>query len=90
MVVGFAKGLEISTGKQMSEVYAEAAVHSGDQYVAFSGPSIANEFAKKKPTAVILACANPHALQKASGALANPYFYVETSDDTRGLSWAGF
>jgi glycerol-3-phosphate dehydrogenase (NAD(P)+) len=89
VVVGFAKGLEISTGKQMSEVYAEAAVHSGEQYVACSGPSIANEFSKKKPTAVILACANSHALQKAEGALANPYFHVETSDDIAGVELGG-
>ena len=89
VVVGAAKGLEASSGKRMSQVYAETALHDADQYVALSGPSIANDFARKKPTAVVLACRYHGALQKAVTVLANPYFRVETSDDLAGVELGG-
>jgi glycerol-3-phosphate dehydrogenase (NAD(P)+) len=89
VVVGTSKGLEMGTHKRMSEVYAEAAVHNADHYVALAGPCIANDFALKKPTAVVLACASRSHLQKAAGALANPYFRVDLSGDMLGIEWGG-
>lgn len=93
VVVGAAKGLEAGTqpglGRRMSQVYAEASLHTADHYVALSGPSIANEFARKKPTAVVLAGVNSHCLQKVSGALGNPYFRVEISEDLVGVEVSG-
>jgi len=89
VVVGTSKGLENSNGKRMSQVYAEAAVHSADHYVACSGPSIANEFARKKPTAVILASPNHLYLNKVKEVLSNPYFRVEISTDMAGVEWGG-
>jgi glycerol-3-phosphate dehydrogenase (NAD(P)+) len=89
VVVGTAKGLEASSGKRMSQVYAESALHDADHYVALSGPSLANDFARKKPTAVVLACPNHSALQKAALVLANPYFRVETSGDMPGVELGG-
>lgn len=89
VVIGAAKGLEPGTQKRMSQVYGEAAIHPADHFVALSGPSIANEFARKKLTAVVLAGTNPHCLQKAAGALANPYFRVETSLDLQGVEVGG-
>jgi glycerol-3-phosphate dehydrogenase (NAD(P)+) len=89
VVVGAAKGLEAVSGKRMSQVYAEASVQDADHYVALSGPSIANDFARKKPTAVVLACPNHSVLQKVVQALSNPYFRVETSDDLAGVELGG-
>jgi glycerol-3-phosphate dehydrogenase (NAD(P)+) len=89
VVVGTSKGLEAATGKRMSQVYAEAGVHSADKYVACSGPSIANEFARKKPTAVVLASPNANSLHKASEAMANPYFHVDVCDDIDGVELGG-
>lgn len=89
VVVGASKGLEPNTHKRMSQVYAEASLHAADHYVALSGPSIANEFAHKKPTAVVLAGVNAHCVQKAAGALANPYFRAEVSDDLVGVEVGG-
>ena len=89
VVVGAAKGLEASTGKRMSQVYAETALHDADHYVALSGPSIANDFARKKPTAVVLACPYHGSLQKAVTVLANPYFRVETCEDLAGVELGG-
>lgn len=88
-VVGTSKGLELTTGKRMSEIYGEAAVHPADHYVALSGPSIANEFARQKPTAVVLACPNPSCLSKTKDALVNPYFRMETTTDVAGVEWGG-
>jgi glycerol-3-phosphate dehydrogenase (NAD(P)+) len=89
VVVGTSKGLEASTHKRMSQVYAETALHTPDHYVALSGPSIANEFARKRPTAVVLAGSNHACVQKSAGALANPYFRVELSDDLLGVEIGG-
>lgn len=89
VVVGTSKGLEAATQKRMSQVYAEAALHTPDHYVALSGPSIANEFARKKPTAVVIAGTNHSYVQKAAGALANPYFRVEVSNDLTGVEVGG-
>jgi glycerol-3-phosphate dehydrogenase (NAD(P)+) len=89
IVVGATKGMELSTGNLMSEVYGEAAVHPSDHYVALSGPSIANEFARQKPTAVVLACPNSSCLHKAKEVLVNPYFRMETTDDVTGVEWGG-
>jgi glycerol-3-phosphate dehydrogenase (NAD(P)+) len=89
VILGTSKGLEVATEKRMSQVYAEAAMHTPDHYVALSGPSIANEFARKRPTAVVIAGTNHSCLQKAAGALANPYFRVETSGDLLGVEMGG-
>lgn len=89
VVVGAAKGLESGTHKRMSQVYSEAALHAPDHYVALSGPSIANEFAHKKPTAIVLAGTSTSCVQKAVAALANPYFRVEVSNDLLGVEVAG-
>ncbi len=89
VVVGTSKGLELGTLKRMSEVYTEAALHTPDHYVALSGPSIANEFAHKRPTAVVIAGTNRSYVQKAAGALANPYFRVEVSNDLTGVELGG-
>jgi glycerol-3-phosphate dehydrogenase (NAD(P)+) len=89
VVVGTSKGLEEGTGKRMSQVYAEAAAHPGDHYVTLSGPCIANEFARKNPTSVILASSHHSHLNKAKEVLSNPYFRVETSEDMAGVEWGG-
>jgi glycerol-3-phosphate dehydrogenase (NAD(P)+) len=89
VVLGTSKGLEVVTEKRMSQVYTEAAMHTPDHFVALSGPSIANEFARKRPTAVVIAGTNHSCLQKAAGALANPYFRVETSGDLPGVELGG-
>jgi len=89
VIVGTSKGLEAETHKRMSQVYAESSLHTADHYVAMSGPSIANEFARKRPTAVVLASSSHSPLHKAAGALANPYFRVETSEDLVGVEVGG-
>lgn len=89
VVVGTSKGLESATHKRMSQVYAEATLHAPDHYVALSGPSIAGDFARKRPTAVVIAGTNHTCVQKAAGVLANPYFRVEISNDPLGVEWGG-
>jgi glycerol-3-phosphate dehydrogenase (NAD(P)+) len=88
LVAGASKGLDAATGKRLSEVYAGVSPHPGENYLALSGPSIANEFAQKRPTAVVLAGKLSHA-QKAAEALRNPYFHVEVSGDLAGVEIGG-
>jgi glycerol-3-phosphate dehydrogenase (NAD(P)+) len=89
VVVGAAKGLEPTSGRRMSQVYRDEAAHSVENYVALSGPSIANELARQKPTAVMLASSNPASLHKAADALQNGYFRTETSPDVIGVELGG-
>ena len=89
VVVGTSKGFEAPSHKRLSQVYGEVALHTADHYVSFSGPSVANEFAHKRPTAVVIAGTNHFCLQKVAGALANPYFRVEISNDLLGVEWSG-
>lgn len=88
LVVGTSKGLEPATGKRLSEVYAGVSPHPGENYLVLSGPSIANEFAQKRPTAVVVAGKLPQA-QKAADILRNPYFHVEVSGDLAGVEIGG-
>jgi glycerol-3-phosphate dehydrogenase (NAD(P)+) len=87
-VLGASKGLEASTGRRLSEVYSSASPHPSENYLVLSGPSIANEFAMKRPTAVVVAGVLSHA-QKVAGALQNPYFHVEVSADLKGVEIGG-
>ncbi len=89
VVVGTSKGLEPSTGKRLSQVYAQAAVHPPDQYMVLSGSCVANEFARQRPTAVVVAGSNRAHSQKVSDALSNSYFHVEISDDLVGVELGG-
>jgi glycerol-3-phosphate dehydrogenase (NAD(P)+) len=89
VVVGCAKGLEAHSGKRMSQVYAEAASHDAERYVALSGPSVAGEFVWGKPTAVAAAGRNEACLQKAVQVLTTPFFRVAATDDLPGVEWGG-
>jgi len=89
VVVGAAKGLEPSSGQRMSQVYRAAAAHPVENYTALSGPSIANELARRKPTAIMLASLSQSSLHRAADALQNSYFRVENSQDVAGVEWGG-
>ena len=86
-VVICAKGLELETGKLMSEVLAELCPNA--RLAVLSGPTFAAEVAAGKPTAVTLACADQRlgaALVATIGAAAfRPYL----SSDVIGTQIGG-
>lgn len=86
-LVSVAKGLDPKTGERMSAV-AEDVLGAGP-VVALSGPSHAEEVARRAPTCVVAACRD-HALAVCvQEAFMSNRFRVYTSDDVVGVELGG-
>lgn len=82
------KGIEVGTGKLMSDVAAEAAPDS--QIAVLSGPTFAHEVAAGLPTAITLACGGGEAQwDRLSPMIARPSFRPYYSDDVIGAEIGG-
>ncbi len=86
-IVILSKGLEDKTLKTLSEVVEEEIPNA---YVAaLSGPSHAEEVAKKVPTACVVACKNQEVAKDIQEIFMCPYFRVYTNDDVVGVEIGG-
>jgi glycerol-3-phosphate dehydrogenase (NAD(P)+) len=81
------KGIEIASGKLMSEVMAEEM--PGRRIAYLSGPSFAREVAAGLPTDVVVASVRADVAQSVQQAMHSPFFRVYTSDDPTGVEVAG-
>ena len=82
-----AKGIETGSCKRISELVEEVL---GDvRYAILSGPSHAEEVARRIPTAVMTASRDPGAALAVQQAFMNEYFRVYTSDDVVGAELGG-
>jgi len=82
------KGLEIETGKRMSEIIAEE-LKNIPAIAALSGPNLAPEIAKELPAATTIASNDLKFAEELQSAFANSYFRVYTSSDIIGLETCG-
>ena len=81
------KGVERGSGLRMSEVIGE---HFPFYPLAvLSGPSHAEEVARKMPTCVVLGCGDTAIAQKLQRAFTAPFFRAYTSDDIAGVELGG-
>lgn len=87
LVVTVTKGIEHSTGLTMSGVLAEVA--PGAVIGALSGPSLAMEVARRIPTAVVAAAADPKVAEGIQALFHRPAFRVYTSTDLTGVELGG-
>jgi len=87
VLVSCTKGVELGTGKRMSEVLAE--YFPDHDLAAFSGPNHAEEIAQQKPSAGVVACADHDLAVRLQSAFSLPFFRCYTSDDIVGVEWAG-
>lgn len=78
------KGIEIETLCRPSEIIAGAKQAQGKIYV-LSGPCIANEIARKEPTAVVIVGPDPLGTRELQTALSTEYFRIYQSDDGVGV-----
>ena len=85
-LVSCAKGIEIATGKLLSEVAAE--IVPGAPYGVLSGPTFAYEVARGLPTAVTFAVKSDHAEEWAR-ALSSRNFRAYLSHDVPGAEISG-
>jgi glycerol-3-phosphate dehydrogenase (NAD(P)+) len=87
-MVSATKGLEAGTLLRLSEVISEEA-GSSHAVVALSGPSFAAEVAHQLPTAVVVASADPAAIDIVQAEFRGPYFRLYGSDDVIGVEIGG-
>lgn len=83
-LVSVSKGIEKGTSLRMTQIIEEA---TGKicPVVALSGPSHAEEVARRVPTAVVSACADQKAAEKVQDLFLNERFRVYSSSDPIGV-----
>jgi glycerol-3-phosphate dehydrogenase (NAD(P)+) len=87
-VVTVTKGLEIETGKRMSEVIAEELPHLS-AIAALSGPNLAREIALGQPAATVIASADAPLARWAQELFWAPHFRPYTGVDLIGVEICG-
>lgn len=88
IVVNVAKGLEAGTLKRLSEVMKEE-LPKGQKIAVLSGPSHAEEVARKLPTVVAVSSYNEEVREVVSSAFMNEYFRVYPNSDLLGVEIGG-
>lgn len=81
------KGLEMTTGKLMTEVIEELRPES--TVAVISGPNLALEIVRGVPTAAVAACKDAKGADRLRGGLMCPSYRVYASDDIVGVEIAG-
>ncbi|MBN1780492.1 NAD(P)H-dependent glycerol-3-phosphate dehydrogenase [bacterium] len=90
VLISGSKGIENRTWKRMSEILGEGIQETGrDGIVVLSGPSHAEELARKNPTVVVAASDNEEASGQVQQIFMNPFFRLYTSTDVTGVELGG-
>ena len=87
IILNVAKGIENVTLKRISEICTE--LLGTIQYAALSGPSHAEEVARKAATAVVVASNDIETAKIIQKTFMNEFFRVYTSSDTLGVELGG-
>jgi len=89
LYISASKGIERNTLMRMTEVLQEVLAVDKQRTLAFSGPSHAEEVARKIPTLVTAAGYDPEAVKMIQEAFFLPYFRVYSTSDVVGVELAG-
>lgn len=90
LVVSASKGIEIGTGKLVSDILMEVLPREMHERLCFlSGPSFAREIAEQRPTAVSLAAKNETYAIAAQTLISSPLFRCYTTSDVIGVELGG-
>jgi glycerol-3-phosphate dehydrogenase (NAD(P)+) len=90
LLMSAAKGLEVSSGKRMSQVLAEEIAPSlRGQICVLSGPNLAGEITQGLPAASVIAAQDIALAEKARKLMESPGFFLSTSDDVIGVELGG-
>jgi glycerol-3-phosphate dehydrogenase (NAD(P)+) len=88
--VSATKGIEIETGKRISEVLRDVvAERFAPRFVCLSGPSFAQEVAAGQPTAIVAASENPDASRAVQELLSFQNLRLYTNVDVVGAELGG-
>jgi glycerol-3-phosphate dehydrogenase (NAD(P)+) len=86
-LVNLAKGIEVGTLLRLSELCED--VLDSCSYAVLSGPSHAEEVARRVPTAVVVAADDAERAERVQQAFMNDVFRVYTTDDVTGVELGG-
>lgn len=89
LLVSLAKGVELGTGKRMSEVVREVAGVPDGQVAVVTGPNLAREIAEEQPTATVIACVDHERAVDLQRASFTGYFRPYTNHDVVGCELGG-
>ena len=90
LIVNTAKGIEVSSLKRLSEVMRQVLPEMNPKKITIlSGPSHAEEVARKLPTAVVVAGNDKKSALLVQDAFITPRFRVYTNKDIIGVELAG-
>ena len=90
LLVSAAKGLEVDTGKRMSQVMAEEISPALRQQICvLSGPNLAKEIAQGLPAASIIAAEDIAIAERVQQLVSSTKFLIFTSNDVIGVELGG-
>ena len=90
LVVSATKGVEIETGRRVSEIVREElGEQAAARFVCLSGPSFAREVADGRPTAIVAAGTDLERARQVQSALSFENLRVYTNDDVVGTEFGG-
>jgi glycerol-3-phosphate dehydrogenase (NAD(P)+) len=90
IVVSATKGIEIETGKRISQMLSEIVPDAGrPRFVCLSGPSFAKEVVDRHPTAVVAASEDSEAANIVQSELSFENLRIYTNNDVVGTELGG-
>ncbi len=90
LIVSASKGIELKTLRRMDQVMDEVLTPAQRaRFSVLSGPSFAAEVARRAPTAVVAASADPDAARRVQSLFQNRTFRVYTNPDVVGVELGG-
>ncbi|MFD2079767.1 glycerol-3-phosphate dehydrogenase (NAD(P)+) [Actinopolymorpha cephalotaxi] len=89
VLVSLAKGVELHSGKRMSEVIAEAAGVRPERVAVVTGPNLAREVAERQPAASVVASVDAGVARRLQRVCHSPAFRPYTNADVVGCELAG-
>jgi glycerol-3-phosphate dehydrogenase (NAD(P)+) len=81
------KGIEHGTGMRMTQILDE--VLPEHTVAVLSGPNLAIEVSRDRPTATVLGCEQPECAEELQQHLGSPLFRIYSSDETIGIELGG-
>jgi len=87
VLVSCAKGIELETGRRMTEMIGESIPNV--PLAVLTGPNHAEEVARRLATAAVVACADDGTARAVQHCFTLPFFRTYTTDDIVGAEWAG-
>ena len=89
LLVSLMKGIELDTGRRMSEVIGDVTGWPGEQIAVVTGPNLAQEIAARQYAATVVACSDQQTAENLQKACHTSYFRPYTNPDVLGCELAG-